>query len=144
MGGGIISTMCAGQSALENAKLPRPKAGPECPVAYDPELRTATSGPAVAVEAACVLLKQLVRDEGNHDHEATSRESGTIARPSFLLACGSSSSRSGDREHWDGGTFMSFDVIFRDGKFLFWYAAAPTEHGGETKMTIQIGHGTSQ
>ena len=39
---------------------------------------------------------------------------------------------------------MSFDVIFRDGKFLFWYAAAPTEHGDETKMTIQIGHGTSQ
>ena len=62
--GGIISTMCAGQSALEKAKLPRPKAGPECPVAYDPELRTATSvGPAVAVEAACVLLKQLVRDD---------------------------------------------------------------------------------
>lgn len=45
---------------------------------------------------------------------------------------------------WDGGTFMSFDIIFRDGKFLFWYAAAPTEHGDETKMTIQIGHGTSK
>ncbi len=45
---------------------------------------------------------------------------------------------------WDGGTFMSFDIIFRDGKFLFWYAAAPTEHGDETKMRIQIGHGTSQ
>ncbi|MFH1268080.1 MAG: hypothetical protein ABIK89_20370, partial [Planctomycetota bacterium] len=45
---------------------------------------------------------------------------------------------------WDGGTFMSFDIIFRNGKFLFWYAAAPTEHGDETKMTIQIGHGTSQ
>ena len=44
---------------------------------------------------------------------------------------------------WDGGTFMSFDIIFRDGKLLFWYAAAPTEHGDETKMTIQIGHGTS-
>ncbi len=39
---------------------------------------------------------------------------------------------------------MSFDVVFRDGKLLFWYAAAPTEHGDETKMTIQIGHGTSQ
>ena len=45
---------------------------------------------------------------------------------------------------WDGGTFLHIDVIFRDGKFLFWYAAAPTEHGDETKMTIQIGHGTSQ
>jgi len=43
---------------------------------------------------------------------------------------------------WDCGTFMSFDIIFRDGKFLFWYAAAPTGHGDETKMTIQIGHGT--
>jgi len=45
---------------------------------------------------------------------------------------------------WDGGTFMSFDIVFRDGKLLFWYAAAPGEHGDETKMTIQIGHGTSQ
>jgi len=45
---------------------------------------------------------------------------------------------------WDGGTFMSFDIIFRNGKFLFWYAAAPTGHGDETKMKIQIGHGTSQ
>jgi hypothetical protein len=44
---------------------------------------------------------------------------------------------------WDGGTFMSFDIVFRDGKFLFWYAAAPGEHGDETRMTIQIGHGTS-
>jgi hypothetical protein len=41
---------------------------------------------------------------------------------------------------------MHFDIIFRDkeGRFLFWYAAAPTEHGDETKMTIQIGHGYSQ
>ncbi|MBC8872791.1 MAG: hypothetical protein H8E44_25440 [Planctomycetes bacterium] len=45
---------------------------------------------------------------------------------------------------WDCGTFMSFDIIFRDGKFLFWYAGAPTGHGDETKMTIQIGHGTSK
>ena len=45
---------------------------------------------------------------------------------------------------WDGGTFLHFDIVFRDGKFLFWYAAAPTEHGDESKMTIQIGHGTSQ
>ncbi len=45
---------------------------------------------------------------------------------------------------WDGGTFMSFDIMLRDDKFLFWYAAAPGEHGDETKMTIQIGHGTSQ
>jgi len=62
--GGIISTMCAGQAALEKAKLPRPQAGPDCPVAYDPDSRTATSvGPAVAVEAACMLLKQMVRDD---------------------------------------------------------------------------------
>ena len=62
-GGGIISTMCAGQCVLEKAGLPCPKAGPEQPVAYDPTMRTATSvGPAVAVEAACMLLKQLVRD----------------------------------------------------------------------------------
>ena len=38
---------------------------------------------------------------------------------------------------------ITFDIIFRDGKFLFWYAGAPTGHGDETKMTIQIGHGTS-
>ncbi len=45
---------------------------------------------------------------------------------------------------WDGGTFLHFAVTFRDGKFLFWYAAAPTEHGDETKMKIQIGHGASK
>jgi formylglycine-generating enzyme required for sulfatase activity len=45
---------------------------------------------------------------------------------------------------WDGGTLMHFDVAFRDGQFRFWYAAAPTEHGDETKMTIQIGYGTSR
>ena len=45
---------------------------------------------------------------------------------------------------WDGGTFMSFDIIFREGKLLFWYAADPGKHGDETKMTIQIGCGASQ
>ena len=47
---------------------------------------------------------------------------------------------------WDGGTLMHFDIIFREaeGRFLFWYAAAPTDHGDETKMTIQIGHGYSK
>ncbi|MDP7018934.1 MAG: hypothetical protein QGG36_24265 [Pirellulaceae bacterium] len=45
---------------------------------------------------------------------------------------------------WDGGSMLSFDIIFRDGKFLFWYAASPTKHGDETKMRIQIGHGTSK
>jgi hypothetical protein len=44
---------------------------------------------------------------------------------------------------WDGGTLMHFDAVFRDGKLLFWYAAAPGEHGDESKMRIQIGHGTS-
>ena len=50
----------------------------------------------------------------------------------------------GKEGDWDGGTLMSFDIVFRDGKLLFWYAGAPTGHGDETKMTIQIGHGTSQ
>jgi formylglycine-generating enzyme required for sulfatase activity len=50
----------------------------------------------------------------------------------------------GKEGEWEGGTFMHFDIVFRDGKFLFWYAAAPTEHGDETTMTIQIGHGTSK
>jgi hypothetical protein len=44
---------------------------------------------------------------------------------------------------WDGGTLLHFDAVFRDGKLLFWYAASPTEHGDETRMTIQIGFGTS-
>lgn len=50
----------------------------------------------------------------------------------------------GEEGAWDGGTLMSFDILYRNGKFLFWYAAAPTGHGDETKMTIQIGHGTSR
>jgi formylglycine-generating enzyme required for sulfatase activity len=50
----------------------------------------------------------------------------------------------GKAGEWDGGTLMHFDVVFRDGKLLFWYAAAPGEHGDETKMAIQIGHGTSK
>jgi hypothetical protein len=51
--------------------------------------------------------------------------------------------RAGD---WDGGTLMHFEITFSDqeGKFLFWYAADPGEHGDETKMTIQIGQGTSK
>jgi len=50
----------------------------------------------------------------------------------------------GEPGAWDGGTFLHIDVIFVDGKFLFWYAADPGEHGDETKMTIQIGYGTSK
>ena len=50
----------------------------------------------------------------------------------------------GKPEDWDGGTFLSFDIVFRDGKFMFWYAGAATGHLDETKMTIQIGHGTSE
>ena len=62
--GGVISTMCAGQCALEKAGLAYPHASSDRPVAYDPQTRTATSvGPSVAVEAACLLLKQLVRRE---------------------------------------------------------------------------------
>lgn len=45
---------------------------------------------------------------------------------------------------WDGGTIMSISVIFRDGKFHFWYAADPGPHDEETKMSIQIGYGTSK
>lgn len=62
--GGIISTMCCGSSTLVAAKLAMPKAGPGAPVAFDPALRTATSvGPAVAIEAACLLVKALVSAE---------------------------------------------------------------------------------
>jgi len=50
----------------------------------------------------------------------------------------------GEEGSWDGGTLMSFDIVFRDGRFLFWYAGAPTGHGDETRMKIQVGHGTSQ
>ncbi len=45
---------------------------------------------------------------------------------------------------WDCGTFLHFVITFRAGQFRFWYAAAPTEHGDETKMKIEIGYGTSQ
>ena len=45
---------------------------------------------------------------------------------------------------WDGGTLMSFDIIYLNGKLHFWFAAAPTEHGDETKMTNQIGYGTNK
>jgi len=59
--GGIISTICGAQAA---AKLPIPQAGPEQPVAFDPQARIATSvGPAVVVEAACLVVQQLVRPE---------------------------------------------------------------------------------
>lgn len=61
-------------------------------------------------------------------------------------------SRSGDEPvldigkpgDWDGGTFLHFALTFREGKLMFWYAAAPTEHGDETKMKMQIGLGTSR
>ena len=44
---------------------------------------------------------------------------------------------------WDGGTLMHFEIMFRDteGQFLFWYAAARTEHGEETTMKIRVGRG---
>ncbi|NOX56660.1 MAG: hypothetical protein GXP27_19885, partial [Planctomycetes bacterium] len=45
---------------------------------------------------------------------------------------------------WDGGTLMSFDIVFRDGRLLFWYAADPGKHRDETTMSIQIGFGTSR
>jgi formylglycine-generating enzyme required for sulfatase activity len=62
--GGIISTMCAGAATLQAAKLPLPKRIPGEAVAYDKKLRTATSaGPGVALEAACLLLKELVSAE---------------------------------------------------------------------------------
>jgi len=58
--GGIISTMCAGSMTPRKANLPLPKPG-SGPVAYDDELRTATSiGPGVAIEAACLLVRELV------------------------------------------------------------------------------------
>jgi len=58
--GGIISTMCAGAITPRKAKLPLPKREGQ-PVAYDKDLRTATSlGPGVAMEAACLLVRELV------------------------------------------------------------------------------------
>ncbi|RMG42039.1 MAG: hypothetical protein D6725_00305, partial [Planctomycetota bacterium] len=52
----------------------------------------------------------------------------------------------GPEGRWDGGTLMSFDIVYRqrDNRLLFWYAAAPGSHGDETKMRIRIGFGTSR
>lgn len=50
----------------------------------------------------------------------------------------------GKEEAWDSGTLMSFDIVAQNNGILFWYAAAPTEHGDESKMRIQIGHGRSR
>jgi putative intracellular protease/amidase len=61
--GGFISTMCAGAMTPRKAKLPLPKREGEA-VAYDKELRTATSiGPGVAMEAACLLVRELVSEQ---------------------------------------------------------------------------------
>jgi iron(II)-dependent oxidoreductase len=61
--GGIISTMCAGAMTPRRANLPLPKGQGE-PVAYDANLRTATSaGPGVAMEAGCLLVRELVTAE---------------------------------------------------------------------------------
>ena len=61
--GGIISTMCAGAVTPRKANLPMPKGQGEA-VAYDKNLRTATSiGPGVAMEAACLLVRELVSEE---------------------------------------------------------------------------------
>jgi putative intracellular protease/amidase len=60
--GGIISTMCAGAATLQKANLPLPERKGEA-VAYDRNLRTATSaGPGVALEAACLLVRELVSE----------------------------------------------------------------------------------
>jgi formylglycine-generating enzyme required for sulfatase activity/putative intracellular protease/amidase len=60
--GGIISTMCAGAMTPRKAKLRLPKREGEA-VAYDKNLRTATSlGPGVALEAACLLVRELVSE----------------------------------------------------------------------------------
>lgn len=60
--GGIISTMCAGAMTPRKAKLPLPERDGEA-VAYDKDLRTATSlGPGVALEAACLLVHELVSE----------------------------------------------------------------------------------
>lgn len=62
--GGLISTMCAGSSTPKKAGLPLPKGEAGGGVAYDPALRVATSaGPGVALEAACLLLRELVTAE---------------------------------------------------------------------------------
>lgn len=61
--GGIVSTMCV-SDILDKAKLPHRAASAEEPVTFDEEGRTTTSsGPSVAVETACMLLKHLVSAE---------------------------------------------------------------------------------
>ncbi|MFH1264450.1 MAG: SUMF1/EgtB/PvdO family nonheme iron enzyme [Planctomycetota bacterium] len=61
-GGGIISTMCAGSITPKKADLPLPKHEGEA-ASYDKTLRTATSaGPGVALEAACLLVRELVSE----------------------------------------------------------------------------------
>jgi len=61
--GGIISTMCGGAITPRKAALALP-AGEKEGVSYDKSLRTATSaGPAVAIEAACLLVRELIRPE---------------------------------------------------------------------------------
>ena len=60
--GGIISTMCAGATTPRKANLPLPERAGEA-VAYAKDLRTATSiGPGVAMEAACLLVRELVSE----------------------------------------------------------------------------------
>ncbi len=55
--------MCAGATTPRIANLPLPKREGEA-VAYDADLRTATSiGPGVAMESACLLVRELVSEE---------------------------------------------------------------------------------
>ena len=71
--GGIIATMCWAEHVLAAAKLPHHSAyanyplyvedkdGPFLPLNFDRKMRTITcGGPLVAMEAACLLLKELV------------------------------------------------------------------------------------
>ncbi len=61
--GGVIATTCQSQQVLAKAGLAYRKAGPQEPVAWDPQGRTiACVGPSVAVETACALVKALVAE----------------------------------------------------------------------------------
>ncbi|MHC4399293.1 MAG: hypothetical protein ACYTG0_06415 [Planctomycetota bacterium] len=52
----------------------------------------------------------------------------------------------GDDDAWDGGSILSLDVLFIDGRFHVWYAANPLADSAkaEEEMTIRIGYAVSE
>ncbi|MBI5393922.1 MAG: SUMF1/EgtB/PvdO family nonheme iron enzyme [Verrucomicrobia bacterium] len=61
---GIVSLMCWGDEILQKAKIvPEKVAGKTEQLVFDPKSRTTTcGGPGIALETACLLLKQLISD----------------------------------------------------------------------------------